>query len=55
MLYNLLFITTNAQLINNKVCIVKYSYIFHCTSITFMESFLKYAKITISCCVVDTH
>ena len=45
-LYNLLFRPTNAQLINNKEGIKKYSCIFHCSCINFMESFLKYAKDT---------
>ena len=47
-LYNLLFKLTNAQYINNKVCITKYSYMFQCIYIIFKESFLIYAKVTIS-------
>jgi len=36
-LYNLLFITTNTQFINNKVCIVKYAYIIRCIYFVFRE------------------
>ena len=45
---NLLIRQTNAQYINNKVCIVKYSYVFRCISITFKDSFLIYTKVTLS-------
>ena len=46
-LYSLLSITSNAQYINNKICIVKYSYMFRCVYNFFRESLLIYAKVTI--------
>jgi len=50
-LYNLLLRPTNVQYINNKVCIVMYSYMFrriYIIVIIIMEPFLIYAKVTIS-------
>jgi hypothetical protein len=47
-LLKLLFRQTYAQYINNKVCIVKYYYMFRRIYIIFRESFLIYAKVTIS-------
>jgi len=45
---SLLFRQTNAQYINNKACIIKYSYMFQSIYIIFRESFLIYAKVTTS-------
>ena len=52
-LYNLLFRPTNAQYINNKACIVKYTYKFQCIYIIFREPFLIYAKVTRSIKIIS--
>jgi len=44
--YKLLLIPTNAQYIDNKVCIVKHCDMFRCIDIILMEHFLIIAKVT---------
>ena len=45
-MYILLFRSTNAQYINNKGYIVKYSYMFRCIYVIFSESLFAYAQVT---------